>query len=122
MKEEGGESKPAHDKVWNSIVKSEGKDSSRDPQPATSYDEYTREQAGKVHHQDSKLDLDGARECTAEEQRIVREQCCFRKSKGKSQIFPRVFREGSSKNIMQPKAQLKCLYTNACSMGNKQED
>lgn len=29
--------------------------------------------------------------------------------------------EGFFKNVTQAVAQLKCLYTNACSMGNKQE-
>ena len=28
----------------------------------------------------------------------------------------------SSKKVTQTTAQLKCLYTNACSMGNKQEE
>lgn len=28
----------------------------------------------------------------------------------------------SSKKVTHPTAQLKCLYTNACSMGNKQEE
>ena len=30
--------------------------------------------------------------------------------------------EGSSKKVTQLIAQLKCLYTNACSAGNKQEE
>ena len=42
--------------------------------------------------------------------------------KGKSQTCPGGIREGSSDKAMRPIAKLKCLYTNACSMGNKQEE
>ena len=31
-------------------------------------------------------------------------------------------RNDSSKKVMRPIAQLKCLYTNACNMGNKQKE
>ena len=40
--------------------------------------------------------------------------------KGKPQTCPGGIREGSSKKAMRPVAKLKCLYTNAHSMGNKQ--
>ena len=42
--------------------------------------------------------------------------------KGKAQSCPGGFREGSSDKAMRPIAKLKCLYTNAHSMGNKQEE
>ena len=42
--------------------------------------------------------------------------------KGKSQTCPGGIREGSSDKAMRPIAKLKCLYTNAHSMGNKQEE
>lgn len=29
--------------------------------------------------------------------------------------------ESSSRKVMHPKAQMKCLYTKACSLANKQE-
>ena len=41
---------------------------------------------------------------------------------GKSQTCPGGIREGSTEKAMRPIAKLKCLYTNACSMGNKQEE
>ena len=42
--------------------------------------------------------------------------------KGKPQTCPGGIREGSSEKAMRPIAKLKCLYTNAHSMGNKQEE
>ena len=42
--------------------------------------------------------------------------------KGKPQSCPGGIREGSSDKAMRPIAKLKCLYTNACNMGNKQEE
>ena len=33
-----------------------------------------------------------------------------------------VTREGSSEKVTRPIAKLRCLYTSACSMGNKQEE
>ena len=42
--------------------------------------------------------------------------------KGKAQSCPGGFREGSSDKAMRPIAKLKCLYTNAHSMQNKQEE
>ena len=42
--------------------------------------------------------------------------------KGKPQTCPGGIREGSSEKAMRPIAKLKCLYTNASSMGNKQEE
>ena len=42
--------------------------------------------------------------------------------KGKPQSCPGGIREGSSDKAMRPIAKLKCLYTNARSMGNKQEE
>ena len=39
-----------------------------------------------------------------------------------AQICLRGIWEGSSKKVTQLIAQLKCLYTNACSAGNKQEE
>ena len=42
--------------------------------------------------------------------------------KGKPQTCPGGIREGSSEKAMRPVAKLKCLYTNARSMGNKQEE
>ena len=41
---------------------------------------------------------------------------------GKSQTCPGGVREGSTEKAMRPVAKLKCLYTNACSMGIKQEE
>jgi len=41
---------------------------------------------------------------------------------GKSQTCPGGIREGSTDKAMRPIAKLKCLYTNARSMGNKQEE
>lgn len=35
--------------------------------------------------------------------------------------YPKGIREDSSKKVMGPIAQLKCLYMNAHKMGNKQE-
>lgn len=43
-----------------------------------------------------------------------------KKSEGKLQICPRVLWKSSSRKAVHLKAQLKCLYANACSMGNKQ--
>ena len=40
----------------------------------------------------------------------------------KPQIPPRGLREGPSRKVACQKAQLNCLYTDACSMGNKQEE
>jgi len=40
--------------------------------------------------------------------------------KGKPQSCSGGIREGSSKKATRPVAKLKCLYTNAHSMGNKQ--
>ena len=40
--------------------------------------------------------------------------------KGKSQTCPGSIREGSTEKATRPIAKVKCLYTNACSMGNKQ--
>ena len=42
--------------------------------------------------------------------------------RGKPQTCPGGIREGSSEKAMRPVAKLKCLYINACSMGNKQEE
>ena len=42
--------------------------------------------------------------------------------KGKHQACTGGIREGSSEKAMRPIAKLKCLYTNASSMGNKQEE
>ena len=42
--------------------------------------------------------------------------------KGKPQTCPGGIREGSSEKAMRPIAKLKCLYTNARSMGNKWEE
>jgi len=43
-------------------------------------------------------------------------------SKGKHQTWPRGIREGSSEKATRPIAKLKTLYTNVCSIGNKQEE
>jgi len=43
-------------------------------------------------------------------------------SKGKPQTPPGGIREGSSEKATRSIAKLKCLYTNVCSMGNKQEE
>ena len=43
-------------------------------------------------------------------------------SKRNSQTCPGGITEDSSKKAMRPIAKLKCLYTNACSIGNKQEE
>ena len=40
----------------------------------------------------------------------------------KPQTCPGGIREGSSEKATRPIAKLKCLYTNACSMVNKQEE
>ena len=42
--------------------------------------------------------------------------------KGKSQTCPGSIREGSTEKATRPIAKLKCLYTSARSMGNKQEE
>ena len=42
--------------------------------------------------------------------------------KGKPQTCPGGIREGSSEKATRPITKLKCLYTNALSMGNKQEE
>ena len=42
--------------------------------------------------------------------------------KGKPQICPGGVREGPSKKATRPIVKLKCLYTRALSMGNKQEE
>ena len=42
--------------------------------------------------------------------------------KGKPQTCPEHIREGSSEKATRPIAKLKCLHTNAHSMGNKQEE
>jgi len=48
LKGEGGDSEPAHDKMWDGRAKLEGRDASRDPQPAASCDdERNRETKGK---------------------------------------------------------------------------
>ena len=41
---------------------------------------------------------------------------------GKPQTCPGGIKEGSSEKATRPIAKLKCLYTNVCSMGNKQEE
>ena len=41
---------------------------------------------------------------------------------GKTQTCPAGIGEGSSERATKPKAELKCLYGNACSMGKKQEE
>ena len=43
-------------------------------------------------------------------------------SKGKPQTYPGGIRERSSKKATRPIAKVKYLYTNVCSMGNKQEE
>ena len=43
-------------------------------------------------------------------------------SKRNSQTCPGGIREGSSEKATRPIAKLKCLHTNAHSMGNKQEE
>ena len=42
--------------------------------------------------------------------------------KGKPQTCPGSIREGSSEKATRPVANLKCLCTNPCSMGNKREE
>ena len=42
--------------------------------------------------------------------------------KGKPQTCPGGTRESSSEKAVRPIAKLKCLCTNVCSMGNKQEE
>lgn len=61
--------------------------------------------------------------CTSEWERRDRkgEHCHSRKRKEKPQNSPRGAWEGSSKKITWPIAQLKCFYTNTCSIRNKQE-
>lgn len=48
--------------------------------------------------------------------------CPSRKQWGKLQIYVGGLGEGHSRKVVCQKAQLKCLYTNACSVGNKQEE
>ena len=53
-----------------------------------------------------------------------REACgnAWEDGKGKPQTCPGGIREGSTEKAARPIAKLKCLYTNARSMGNKQEE
>lgn len=40
----------------------------------------------------------------------------------KPQIYPEAIWKGFSMKVTWPIAHLKCIYTNVCSMGNKQEE
>lgn len=40
----------------------------------------------------------------------------------KPQIYPEAIWKGFSMKVTWPIAHLKCIYTNICSMGNKQEE
>ena len=42
-------------------------------------------------------------------------------SRGRSQICHRGIWEDSSKRVVMPVTQMKCFYTNACSMGKKED-
>ena len=59
-----GDSEPTHDKVMDSTANLEGQSASGGPQPAASYDEYSRQQAGGAYHQSFKLNLKGERDKT----------------------------------------------------------
>lgn len=44
------------------------------------------------------------------------------KATGRLKVNTKGIKELSSKKVTRPAAQLKCLYTNACSLRNKQEE
>ena len=75
--------------------------------------EYTRQQAGQAHNQGFKLELLGDREPES--------TVTLGRNRERPQICPRGLQKGSSGKAAPLKAQLKCLYTKAHSVGNKQE-
>lgn len=62
----------------------------------------------------------GRRGCSSTLQRKARELCQFRKQQGKPLNCPKESCEGFSEKVMLLIAQLKCLYTNECSLRNQQ--
>ena len=90
------------------MAKLEEQGASRGSQPAASYDEYSRQQAGGAYHQSFKLYLMGEVKVLPrkEEPGIT---VTLGSSRGKPQTFPRGFWEGFSKQMLQLKAHLKCL-------------
>ena len=60
-------------------------------------------------------------DATLSEGSIAENTITLRKNREILVNCPKTTRKGSSGNVMPPTAQMKCLYTNICSMGNRQE-
>jgi len=83
--------------------------------------EYIWQQTGWTHHQSFKIDLMGEQHVLLSDKE-PRNTVTLGSSREKHQICPRRLRGGSSEKVMWMIAQLKCLYTNVFSMGNRQEE
>lgn len=83
--------------------------------------EYVWQQTGWAHLQSFKRDLLWEGYIFLSDIEEPRSTVTLGSSRGKHQICPRGLWGGSSKKVMWMIAQLKCLYTNAFSMGNRQE-
>ena len=84
--------------------------------------EYTREQASWAHYEGFKLEVLGEGDELLSYREEPENPVNLGSSGGKPHICLRGLWEGSYRKAVHLKAQLKCLYTNACSMGNKQEE
>ena len=84
--------------------------------------EYTGQHAGEAHQQGFKLELMEEGDVLLSDREEPGNAVTLGSSKGEHQICPGGLWEGSSRNVMCLKAQLKYLYISACSKGNKQEE
>ena len=104
MKREGDNIRLACDKLWDDMPRSEGRGASKGPQPvALTHAGYTGAHLKSYGEEPGAPEVIGAN----------------RETPGK---YLKGIKECSSKKVTRPTAQLKCLYTNARSMGNKQEE
>ena len=95
---------PAHDKLWDDTPRLEGWDTSKGAQLVA-----LRRAGYTAAHLKSYGDEPGCPEVTG-----ANRETAVKYLKG--------IKGCSSKKVTRPTAQLKCLYTNARSMGNKQEE
>ena len=104
MKGEGDNIRLACEKLWDDTPRLEGRGASEGPQPvALRCAVYTAAHLKPYGDEPGAPEVKGANRETLVKY-LIRIKGC------------------SSKKVAWPIAQLKCLYTNACSIGNKQEE
>ena len=104
MKDEGDNIKLAHDKLWDDTPRLEGQGGSEGPRPvALTLARHIAAHSESYGNETGAPDVIGANCGTLVE-------------------YLKVINGRSSRKVTWLTAQLKCLYTNAYSMGNKQEE